>query len=397
MDSTKVNFSIPDSVKKLVGAGVSKELKLKAAKGFFPLSINDQIILLSLLFLELDEDVKKTALKSIQELSYDSIKNALKSDLPSQVLDALSVIFEKNTELLELIAMNKNTSTETLLRLIKIGTPSVLEVISLNQTRLMKDQNLLEALLESQTLSASTVARLQEFFLRQLSKIYLKPEEIARIEAKEIEAKEEEKRKVDEEKIKVEEEKIKAEIEEERKEEQIPEGPRVLESLEVPADVPEAFFEIPKELTLDKEEDEKPEERETILKKLATMNVADKIKLALFGNKEVRTTLIRDANKIVATTVLKSPKVTEGEIAMFANSRNVCDDVIRIIAGNKEWVKNYRVKVALVNNPKTPVPVAMRLVNSLNTKDLKDLASSRNVSGAVVNLARNLLNQRKAG
>jgi len=127
------------------------------------------------------------------------------------------------------------------------------------------------------------------------------------------------------------------------------------------------------------------------------MNVSDKIKLALFGNKEVRSTLIRDANKIVATTVLKSPKVTDGEVAMYANSRNVCDDVIRIIAGNKEWVKNYRVKVALVNNPKTPVPIAMKLVSSLNTKDLKDLAGSRNVSGAVCNLAKNLLNQRKAG
>lgn len=395
MDSTKIQKGIPDSIKKFIGVGVSKELKLKAAKGLFPLSINEQLILLSLLFLESDEEIKKTAQKSIQELPYDSLKNVLKIDLPHQVLDILSDIFEKNTELLELIAMNKNTSTETLLKLIKIGTPSILEVISLNQTRLMKEQKLLEALLEAPTLSASTLSRLQEFFLRQLSKIYLKPEEIAKIETqKKVEIKEEREigKKMDEPAIQP----PVAESAVVSPEEQPIDGPRRLENLEVPTDVPEAFFEIPKELTLDKEE-EKPEEKETILKKLATMNVADKIKLALFGNKEVRTTLIRDANKIVATTVLKSPKITDGEIAMFANSRNVCDDVIRIIAGNKEWVKNYRVKVSLVNNPKTPVPIAMKLVSSLNTKDLKDLAGSRNVSGAVTNLAKSLLSQRKAG
>lgn len=391
MDSTKIQQGIPDSIKKFIIPSASKELKLKAANGFFPLSINDQLILLSLLFLESDEEIKKTAQRSIQELPCDSLKNILKG-LPPQVLDVLSVIFEKNTELLELIAMNKNTPTDTLLRLIKIGTPSVLEVISLNQTRLMKEQELLDALLEAPTLSASTLTRLQEFFLRNLSRHYLKPEELAKIETK------------DEEKVEVEKKMEVPEFHSSTAESMasVPEpdraeGPRRLETLEVPADIPPAFFEIPKEFTLDKDKEEEPEERETILKKLTTMNVSDKIKLALFGNKEVRTTLIRDANKIVATTVLKSPKVTDGEIAMYANSRNVCDDVIRIIAGNREWVKNYRVKVALVNNPKTPVPVAMKLVSSLNMKDLKDLAGSRNVSGAVCNLAKNLLNQRKAG
>jgi hypothetical protein len=396
MDTTKIHQGIPESIKKFICSGVPKEIKLKAAKGVFPLSINEQLILLSILFLEPDEEIKKTAHKSIQELPYDSVKNLLKTDLPPQVIDVLSFIFEKDTEFLELIAMNKNTPNETLLKLIRIGTPSVLEVISLNQTRLMKEQNLLDALLNSPTLSASTLSRLQEFFLRQLSKIYLKPEESAKIETKkEVEEK------VKEESVTEKVEEIQLPVAEHAgtfSEEQPSEGPRRLESMEIPSDVPQAFFEIPKELTLDKEdEEEKPEERETILKKLSTMNVSDKIKLALFGNKEVRTTLIRDANKIVATTVLKSPKVTDGEIAMYANSRNVCDDVIRIIAGNKEWVKNYRVKVALVNNPKTPVPVAMKLVSSLNMKDLKDLAGSRNVSGAVVNLARNLLSQRKAG
>lgn len=402
MDSTKIPVNIPESIKKFLAPGVPKELKEKCAKGLVPLPLNEQLILLSYLSLDQDEEIKKTAKKTISELPYESLKSVVKGDLPSQVLDALISVFEKNTEILELIAMNKNTSKETLLRLIKIGTPSVLEVISLNQTRLMKEPDVLEALLECPTLSVATASRLQEFFLRTLSKVYLKPEDIAKVHEKE--KKEESKH---EEEVVLREDALTSEKVEipafqpahgEVSGPEPAEGPRRLESLEIPADIPPSFFEIPKELTLEKEDEKQDEkERESIIKKLSTMNVADKIKLALFGNKEVRTTLIRDANKIVATTVLKSPKVTDGEIAMYANSRNVCDEVIRIIATNKEWIKNYRVKVALVNNPKTPVPIAMKLVSSLNTKDLKDLAGSKNVSGAVVNLAKSLLQQRKAG
>jgi len=400
MDLQQVYHEIPEGIKKFIGKDVPVDLKLKAAKGVFPFSLNEQLILLTILSVEPDEEISKTAKKSINELPYDSVKNVIKGDLPSFVLDALVQIFEKNTEILELIALNKNTSTETLLKLIKIGTPSILEAISLNQTRLLKEPELLEALLESPTLGVSTLSRLQELFLRHLSKVYLKPEEIAKKEAKKEQAE------------KYEEVEKPPVLDAQGPEEIVPppekshhfppevgshEGPRQLDSLEIPDEVPPSFFDLPKELMLDKEKEEEPEERETLLKKLMTMSVADKIKLALFGNKEVRSTLIRDSNKIVATTVLKSPKLTDGEIAMYANSRNVCDDVIRIIASNKEWLKNYRVKVALVNNPKTPIPVAMKLVSSLNTKDLKDLAGSKNVSGAVANLAKNLLNQRKAG
>lgn len=392
------NFQeLPENLKKIISSETPRDLKLKAAKGVLPFSLNEQLLVLSFLSLENDSEIKETAKKTIKDLPYDSIKNALKGDLHPVVLDVLSSVFVKDATILELIAMNKNTSTDTLLKLIKIGTPSVLEAIAINQTRLIKEQRLLDALLEAPTLSASTLSRLQEFFLRTLSKVFIKPEE-ARVEKR---LTEEVTQDLVPEVERVEElPKLDTTPHTERTGiDEVPsiDGPRRLDSLDIPQDIPPTFFEIPKELVLEKEEEEKPEERETILKKLSKMNVSDKIKLALFGNKEVRSTLIRDANKIVATTVLKSPKITDGEIAMYANSRNVCDEVIRIISTNKEWVKNYRVKVAIVNNPKTPISIAMKLVSSLNTKDLKDLAGSKNVSSAVVNLAKSLLNQRKTG
>ena len=84
------------------------------------------------------------------------------------------------------------------------------------------------------------------------------------------------------------------------------------------------------------------------------MTVFQKIKLARMGNKEARGLLVRDRNKIVATAAVRSPKITENEVAGFAKARNVSDEVMRIIARNREWTRNYKVKLALATNPKCP-------------------------------------------
>ncbi len=132
-------------------------------------------------------------------------------------------------------------------------------------------------------------------------------------------------------------------------------------------------------------------ERSNIYKKILGMKVVDKIKLALMGNREVRAILIKDSNKMVATTVLKNPRLTVEEVAKIVQSRNVSDDVLRIIANTKEWLKDYHVKLALVNNPKTPVGVSIRLLMSLKKKDLQNLSRSKNIPVAVATAAKRLM------
>ena len=77
------------------------------------------------------------------------------------------------------------------------------------------------------------------------------------------------------------------------------------------------------------------------------------------------------------------------EIIAAANSRVVHADVIAHICRDKKnnWVRIYQVKLALTNNPKTPLPDAMKLVPTLNQRDMKILAKSRNVPAGVRNLA----------
>jgi len=129
---------------------------------------------------------------------------------------------------------------------------------------------------------------------------------------------------------------------------------------------------------------------------IGKLPMSKKIKLAYFGNAEARAILIRDRNKIVSTSVMKSPRLTISEVIAIAKNRNVCDEVIREVARNKEWYKAYQVRVSLVGNPKCPAQVAIPIISQLQKHDLKQLSMNRNVSHVVMMAARNLMKKKEA-
>ena len=136
--------------------------------------------------------------------------------------------------------------------------------------------------------------------------------------------------------------------------------------------------------------DEAPadEEQQSALQRIANLNVANRIALAMRGNREERAILIRDPNRIVTAAVLSSPKMTETEAAAIAKMQNVSEDVLRTIAKNRAWLKNYAVILAVVKNPKTPVALSINLMARLGEKDLKLLSTDRNVPDALRTQAR---------
>lgn len=145
------------------------------------------------------------------------------------------------------------------------------------------------------------------------------------------------------------------------------------------------------------EREEKAEQarRLSLIAKIQALDVGEKAKLARHGDKECRSILIRDANKLIALAVLTNPKITIQEIEMIAASRNVDEDILRDIAKNKDWCKSYAVIHALVNNPKTPVPVSLMFVPKLLTNHLRFLAKSRGVPEAVRSTAKRLVEKRQ--
>jgi hypothetical protein len=123
-------------------------------------------------------------------------------------------------------------------------------------------------------------------------------------------------------------------------------------------------------------------------KVLSTLPVIERMKLAMRGTREQRSQLIRDSNRLVAAAVLSSPKLTEAEVEAFAKMAHLSEDVLRVIAVNRAWLKNYNVVAALTRNPKTPPALAMGFLQRLNERDLKKLATDRNVAEPVRLAAR---------
>ena len=137
---------------------------------------------------------------------------------------------------------------------------------------------------------------------------------------------------------------------------------------------------------------EKEEKRaKSRYQEIQDLSVPDKVKLAMSGDKEARSILIKDSNKQIQTAVLDSPRITEPEIVAIANSRNVGEDILRKIASNRDWMKNYQIRVGLVNNPKTPLTIGLRIISTLMISDLKRLGKSKGVSSVLTAAANRYL------
>jgi hypothetical protein len=143
------------------------------------------------------------------------------------------------------------------------------------------------------------------------------------------------------------------------------------------------------------DENKVKQEALTALQRINIMGISDRVRLALTGTKTERLVLIKDANKLVQTAVLDSPKMAADEVLIHARNLSLPGEIIAKIANNREWTKNYTVLLALVENPKTPVRNALAFVKQLHARDLKLLSRDRNVSPVIRSLAQNLEKQKE--
>lgn len=119
--------------------------------------------------------------------------------------------------------------------------------------------------------------------------------------------------------------------------------------------------------------------RQTLIQRIAKMTVAQRVQYAIKGGSDARRTLIRDSNKVVQRAVLQSPRLTDQEVEAFASMSSLTDEILRLIAGNRTFRKNYVVVRNLINNPKTPLDVTLHMLPMLNPQDLKRLTTNKNV------------------
>jgi hypothetical protein len=146
----------------------------------------------------------------------------------------------------------------------------------------------------------------------------------------------------------------------------------------------EAPLVVSEDVAADAQAEEEPPateaERAATAQRLAKLPVAERMKRAMLGTREERFLLIHDTNRLIATCVLSSPKLTASDVESFARMQNVAEDVLRMIGNSRAWVKRYPVAAALALNPKTPVTISLALVQRLVERDIKAIVRDRNMA-----------------
>jgi hypothetical protein len=331
------------------------EARMMAARGALPLPPTEVAQVLFALTLDPDAEVKDRALETLRNLPDAVVDAVVTARVHPGLLAFIADYYQEHESRLEKIAMNPATPDETLCFLATRPFAAVVDAIAHNQMRLVQCDDLLCALGENPLTGAATIDRILEFLARERGEI---PGPSLEGEAE-------------------------------------PEPTPEPEALEQPEPDEDPAAGLPPELVNELEPVETQAEEEDRTRSLQSiildMTVVEKIKLGRFGNSEARGLLVRDRNRIVASAAIRSPKLTENEVVSYAKSRQLSDEVLRIIASSREWTRSYPVKLALVTNPKTPVTAAIKFINYLTDRDLKAINKSRDVSAPVSQQARRIL------
>jgi hypothetical protein len=339
-ESEKVQIKIPAEVAKIMGKWGGHNVRLAAARGALPMSGPNLVTVLFIFYHGDNEELKKEALNTLKTLPAKILLATLsEQELHPATIDLIARLRYRDSLIMKAVLANRMVNLKTLQFLAQYSSGDVLDMLSHNDVVLQKAPLLKKIIINNPSAD-------------KLMKTRLGWEEP--VAAPEL--------------------KVNAETQA-AEESDLQEEPNEGFSAEEIA----AF------------EDDTRSKYQMLL----DMPVAEKIKMALTGDKEWRNLLLRESNKMVCTAVLKNPRISDGEVIAVAKNRASNDDMIRMILLNREWIKHYDIKKALVTHPRTPTQKAMRFMNFLSEKDIKELAKSRNVSQVIVNNARRMLMTKK--
>lgn len=355
-------LSAPLIIQRLVGSEYPREVVETIAKGFLPLPQEDLIAVLAFLITHADDELRAIARTSLNDIPSRIVHGFATNENASPQHLALLMAASEDPHVLEALVRNRAVPDAAVIDLASRADAHVQEIVVINQARIIRAPEILDALLSNPALSNDARRRAlearEEFFDKK-----------ARIAA------------------------AQAELDEEEADLALPNDPimDLLEKAELedavrvdqpapPPEVEAVVLQDTKNLSL--------------FSKILLMSVSDKVKLAFKGGKTERTILVRDHNKLVCSAVMRNPRMTNQEAEAIAALRNVEDEVLRLISMRREWMAKYPIIAALVRNPKTPIGVVLPLINRLTLKDLKFLKDDKGIPETVRAMIRKLYAQR---
>jgi len=338
------------SVIQLIESGTyPRDVVATIARGFLPLPQEELVGVLAWLAGSEDGEIAALAVDAMAELPTRIVLDFASNE--GVDVDSLVRLMRatRDAQILEALIRNRTVPDDAIADLARHAEAGVQEVIVINQARILRAPQILDALLENPALSAEARRRAletrEEFF--------------------------------------------------EKKARAAEEEPELLDlPLEPIADLLARAAELdgqPPTQTLALNESEKKDTRASaVWARLGYMSVSEKVQLAFKGDRMLRMLLVRERNKLVCSAVMRNPRISEQEIENIAGMRNVEEEVLRLIGNKREWSGKYAIMLILCRNPKTPVGVVLPFINRLTLRDLKGLKGDRGVAQVVREAAKKL-------
>ena len=373
--------ALPSNFQKHVDPKAPVPLRMMGAKALVPMGPREMATALFMLTFDPDAAVRDTAVKSAAALPDRILSVALRDDTAdAPVLEYYAEVFSNRDEYLEMLVLNPATPDPAVQRIAERADERIIEIVAQNQLRMLRHADIVRALVNNRAARPSTIDNVCDFCVRSgLALEDLPAYRAARRRIHGGSAQDEELAR------KVAAEQAVAEAQAEA----------ALEKMGAAA--PDGGEEEKPVAPGSPEERALEQKKESITQQVMKLGIAKKIEWAnKKGNREVRTVLLRDPNKLVQLAVIQSPRITEGEIAKVALSRTAPQEVLQSIYNNRQLMKNYQIKMNIVTNPKVPVGVSMRFLSTLRMAEVKAVAKNRNVSQGLATAAKKLM-EKKGG
>jgi len=365
-------------VEKLKAGAIPPPVMGLIARGAFPLPPEASIEALVFLLQDSRPEIRDQAGQTLEKMPEPTVLEILRSsEIDVSVVYYFADYSERNQKLsyLEAIVQNPSTSDEYLAFLASRLPPNLLDILATNQMRMIRHPPIMDAIEMNPQVSRDILRRVkevrEEFFIKKAAQDSVNLRQAASTATADTSA---------------------------------PTGlvkygekqatvvPKTLTGEALAKAIPPEFYEA-------LEPEERLEgitpERVSVYQKIFRMNAQQRVQLALKGTREERSILIKDPNRIVVEGVLASPRLTETEVETFSLMRNMNEDILRKIATNRDWVKNYKIVSNLVLNPKTPIATSLGFLGRLHDKDVLNLTRNRNIPDVLRKAAQRLVQQRR--
>lgn len=328
-----------DSLLDQVRSGANRQLQVLAASGLLPLPPEEMIPLQVELARGFDPEISRRAFETLKGVDARIAAPFLERQAGDEVL-AFFAAETDHPRLIETILRRRDVPRPILVDLARRLPADLQEILILRQDAILDEPKILDALERNPQISGYIQRRITEYrehLLPQAKRpVPLLPEEGEEISDVEL-----------------------VQIIEQVRQEAPPEG------------------EVETETGLSEGQ-------------IRMLPVPARLKLARRASRQLRTLLMRDNNTQVALAALLGNPLSDQEVEQAAASRSVPEEVLEAISRKREWISRYNVAKLLLKNPRTPLPISLRLINRMSVRDLRDLGRDKNVADAVRSTALRL-------